>query len=109
MGEVIIQRDARERIIGLTMQVGGMSTPAKASAINLLRAVVESLSDYLHVTVEYSFSDEMYLEIDRNDQHLDREIDAILATMGSGLRLIEREYPDELIIHDAKVSVGVQA
>ena len=109
MGEVVIQRDERGRIVGLTMQAEGMSPSAKASATNLLRAVTESLTDYLHVTVESSFEDEMYLEIDRSDQHVDREIDAILATMGSGLRLVEREYPDELMVRDATVGVEVQA
>lgn len=109
MGEAVIQRDERGRIVGLTMQAEGMSAPAKASITNLLRAVVESLTDYLHVIVESAFADEMYLEIDRSDQHLDREIDAILATMGSGLRLVEREYPGELVVHDAEVGVEVQA
>ena len=89
------------------MQSAGMSAPAKASAMNLLRAVAESLTEYLHVTVESSFSDETYLEIDRRDQHLDREIDAVLATMGSGLRIVEREYPAELMVHDATVGVEV--
>ena len=109
MGEAIIQRDERGRIVGLTMQPDGMSALAKASATNLLRAVAESLTDYLHVVVECSFEDEMYLEIDRSDQHLDREIDAILSTMGRGLRLVERENPDELIVSDAAVGVEVQA
>lgn len=107
MGEAVIQRDERGRIVGLTMQAEGMSTPAKATATNLLRAVAESLTDYLHVTVESSFEDDMYLEIDRSDQHLDREIDAILATMGKGLRLVERDYPAELMVHDATVGVEV--
>ena len=107
MGEAVIQRDERRRIVGLTIQSGGMSTPARASAVTLLRAVAESLTDYLHVTVESSFADEMYLEIDRGDQHLDREIDAVLATMGSGLRIVEREYPAELMVHDVTVGVEV--
>lgn len=107
MGEAVIQRDERERIVGLTLQTDGMSSLAKASATILLRAVVESLTDYLHVVVEVSFGDQMLLAINRSDQHLDREIDAILATMGSGLRLVEREYPTELMVHDA--AVGVEA
>jgi len=109
VGEAAIQRDERGRIVGLTLQADGMSPPAKAAATNLLRAVAESLTDYLHVAVESSFADEMYLEIDRSDQHLDREIDAVLATMGSGLRIVEREYPAELMVHDATVGVEVQA
>jgi hypothetical protein len=107
VGEAVIQRDERGRIVGLTMQSDGMSVPAKASATHLLKAVAESLTDYLHVSVESSFADDMVLGIDRGDQHLDREIDAILATMGKGLRLVEREYPAELVVHDAKVGVEV--
>jgi len=107
VGEAVIQRDERGRIVGLTMQADGMSAPAKATAMNLLRAVSESLTDYLHVIVASSFEDEIYLEIDRSDQHLDREIDAILATMGRGLRLVEREYPTELMVHDATVGIEV--
>lgn len=107
MGEALIQRDERGRVIGLTMQVDGMSALARATATNLLRAVAESLAEYLHVAVESSFADEMCLEIDRSDQHLDREIDAVLATMGSGLRIMEREYPTELMVRDAAVGVEV--
>jgi len=107
VGEVVIQRDERGRIVGVTMQADGMSVPAKASAANMLHAVAETLTDYLHVTVESSFEDELILEIDRRDQYLDREIDAILATMGSGLRLVERDYPAELVIRDATVGVEV--
>lgn len=107
MGEAVIQRDERGRIVGLTMQADGMSASAKASATTLLKAVSESLTDYLHVAVEASFADEMSLEIDRSDQHLDREIDAILSTMGSGLRFVEREFPTELMVHDATVGVEV--
>ncbi|MBE0636631.1 hypothetical protein IH601_11600 [Candidatus Bipolaricaulota bacterium] len=107
MGEAIVQRDERGRIVGLTVQAGGMSVLARASATTLLRAVAESLTDYLHVAVASSFADEIFLEIDRSDQHLDREIDAILATMGSGLRFVERDYPAELLIHDTAVGVEV--
>jgi uncharacterized protein YsxB (DUF464 family) len=107
LGEAVIQRDERGRIVGLTVQTADMSTPAKALATSLLRAVVESLTDYLHVSVESSFADTLFLEIDRRDQHLDREIDAVLATMGCGLRIVEREYPAELMVHDATVGVEV--
>ena len=107
MGEVVIQRDERGRIVGVTMQADGMSVPAKVSAANMLHAVAESLTEYLHVAVESSFEDELILEIDRRDQYLDREIDAILATMGSGLRLVERDYPAELVIRDATVGAKV--
>jgi len=107
VGEAIVQRDERGRVVGLTIQADGMSIPARASAMTLLKAVAESLTDYLHVAVASSFTDEMFLEIDRSDQHLDREIDAILATLGSGLRFVERDYPSELLVHDAAVGVEV--
>ena len=107
MGEAVIQRDERGRIVGLTIQPSGMSDPAKASATTLLRAIADSLTDYLHVSVESSFADEIFLEIDRSDQHLDREIDAVLAVMGSGLRFVERDYPAELVVHEATVGVEI--
>ena len=109
MGEAVIQRDERGRIVGLTMQAKDMSAPARAAVETLARAVVESLTDYLHVSVQSSFADELYVEIDRSDQHLDREIEAVLATMGSGLRIVEKEYPAELMVHDASVGVEIQA
>ncbi|MBU1049025.1 hypothetical protein KKG90_03260 [Candidatus Bipolaricaulota bacterium] len=107
MGEAVIQRDERGRVVGVTMQADGMSALAKASAATLLRAVALSLSEYLHVAVESSFEDELSLEVDRRDQYLDREIDAVLATMRSGLRLVERDYPAELMVHEATVGVKV--
>jgi len=107
VGEAVIQQDERGRVIGVTMQADGMSASAKASAAILLRAVAESLSDYLHVSVESSFEDRLSLEVDRRDQYLDREIDAVLATMRSGLRLVARDYPAELMVHEATVGVEV--
>ena len=107
MGEAVIHQDERGRVVGVSMQAEGMSAPAKASATTLLRAVAESLAEYLHVSVEASFNDELSLEVDRRDQYLDREIDAILATMRSGLRLVERDYPAELMVHEATVGVEV--
>lgn len=107
MGEAVIQRDERGRVVGVVMQADGMSASARASATTLLRAVAESLSEYLHVAVASTFEDELSLEVDRRDQYLDREIDAVLATMRSGLRLVERDYPAELMVHEATVGVEV--
>ncbi len=107
MGEAVIQRDERGRVVGVTMQADGMSDIAKASAATLLQAVAESLSEYLHIAVASSFGDDLSLEVDRRDQYLDREIDAVLATMKSGLRLVERNYPAELMVHEATVGVEV--
>jgi len=107
MGEAVIQRDERSRVIGLTVRGDDMSVPAKASATHLLQAVAASLEEYLHVPVEAVFADEIYIEVDRSDPHLDREIDAILETMRHGLRIVAEEYPSELAVHEATVGVEV--
>lgn len=107
MGEAVIHQDERGRVIGVSLQADGMSAPAKASATTLLRAVAESLAEYLHVSVDTSFEDDISLEVDRRYPYLDREIDAVLATMRSGLRLVQRDYPAELMVHEATVGVEV--
>ena len=84
-----------------------METIAGASAFYLLQAVVGSLTDYLHVPVESSQSDATYLTIDRSDPHLDRELDAVLATLVRGLKMLEKEYPDDLLVQEATIGVEV--
>lgn len=107
MGEAVVQRDERGRIAMITIQVDRMSDEAASSVMCMLRAVAESLREYLHVDPESSFEDHAFVSVDRSDQYLDREIDAVLATAVYGLRIVEREHPDELIVHDATVGVEV--
>ena len=108
MGEAVVQRDERGRIAMMTIQSDGMSDEARVSVMCMLRAVAESLRDYLHVDPESSFDEDRALvSVNRTDQHLDREINAVLATAVQALRIVEREHPDELIVHDVAVEVEV--
>lgn len=107
MGEAVVQRDERGRIAMITIHFDRMSNDTRSSVIYMLRAVAESLREYLHVDPESSFEDRAFVSVDRSDQYLDREIDAVLATAVYGLRIVEREHPDELIVHDASVEVEV--
>jgi len=45
--------------------------------------------------------------IDRSDSHLDREIDAVLETIILGLRMVEREFPTDLVVQEATIGVEV--
>jgi uncharacterized protein YsxB (DUF464 family) len=47
------------------------------------------------------------LAIDRCDTHLDRELDAVLETLVIGLRMLEREYPADLVVEEPAVGVEV--
>ncbi len=106
MGDAIIHRDDRGRIVGLTLRDIGAETIAGTSAGHFVQAVAASLSEYLHVPVTGGELDGE-LTIDRSDTHLDREIDAVLETLVIGLRMLEREYPSDLVVQDAKVGIEV--
>jgi hypothetical protein len=107
VGEILVQRDEANRIIGFAVRDLGRDTDAGKGVLLLLQAAAVSLTDYLHVTVESSMSDEMYLAVDRNDAHLDRELDAVLETLILGFGLIEKEHSDDLVVREATVSVEV--
>lgn len=107
MGEILVQRDEKARVVGLTMRDVPLETAAGTSVLHLLQAVASSLTDYLHVPVEASVADETHLLIDRSDLHLDRELDAVLETLVIGLRMLEKEYSAELVVHEATVGVEV--
>ncbi len=107
MGEVLIQRDEANRVTGLVVRDLQAETIPGASAFYLLQAVVASLTDYLHVPVGTSVSDATYLTIDRSDPHLDRELDAVLATLVRGLKMLEKEYPNDLLVQEATIGVEV--
>jgi len=107
LGEFLIQRDESNRVTGLVVRDLRMETIAGACAFYLLQAAVGSLTDYLHVPVESTESDATYLTIDRSDSHLDRELDAVLATLVQGLKMLEKEYPDDLLVQEATIGVEV--
>jgi hypothetical protein len=107
VGEALIHRDERGRIVGLTLRGIGTSTAAETSANHFLLAASASLSEYLHVPVAGGGEVGADFTIDRSDTHLDREIDAVLETLVIGLRMLEREYPADLIVQEATVGVEV--
>ncbi len=107
MGEARIHRDDRGRIVGMTLRDMGLSNPATATALHFLHAASTSLVEYLHVPVGEPEDGDAGLTIDRGDSHLDREIDAILETLAIGLRMLERDDPADLVVHEATVGVEV--
>lgn len=107
MGEAVIHRDDRGRIVGLTLRDLGSSTTAGTSAGHFLQAASASLLEYLHVPVAVAGEVDADFTIDRSDTHLDREIDAVLETLVIGLRMLEREYPSDLVVQEATVGVEV--
>lgn len=108
MGEVLIRRDERNRVTGLVMQDVGNETTSGATAVHLVHTVAASLAEYLHVTVDWrERAGAMEIAIDRCDTHLDRELDAVLETLVIGLRMLEKEYPTELVVEEATVGVEV--
>lgn len=107
MGEILVHRDERNRIFGLTgrgMEEGSLAT---TSARHLIQAMVVSMADYLHLTPNYSVGEEVHFSLDRSDPHLDREIDAIMETLAIGLKLLAKEYSDDLEVHEVTVEIQV--
>ena len=107
MGEVVVQRDESNRILGLTSKDMGEGTLANMSAMHFLRAAVASMTEYLHVSPGFSVGEEISLEVKRSDLHLNREIDAIMETLVIGLKLLAKEYPDDLVVQEATVEIQV--
>jgi uncharacterized protein YsxB (DUF464 family) len=107
VGEILIQRDEQNRILGLTgrgMEEGSLAT---TSTLHILQATISSMIDYLHVAPDFSVGNELRLVVDRSDPHLNREIDAIMETLVIGLKMLAKEYPGDFVVHEATVSVRV--
>jgi hypothetical protein len=107
LGEILVQRDEDNRIIGVVVRDLPRDTVAEQAVLLLLRAAAVSLTEYLHVAIESSISDEVYLAVDRGDPHLDRELDAVLETVILGFRLIEKEHCGDVVVHEATAGVEV--
>ena len=107
MGEIIISRDEHNRILGLTGQGIDAETVAGGAALRFLQASVSSMTDYLHLAPDYSLGNRVKLSIDRSAPHLNREIDAIMETLVIGLRQLEAEYAQDLVVHEATVGIQV--
>jgi uncharacterized protein YsxB (DUF464 family) len=107
MAEILIHRDENNRVIGLVVRDVGAAGEAMAGVDRFLRAVVAAMNDYLHVHAEVHVGDEWQLEIDRTDQHLSREIDAILETLLIGLNMLAEEFPADLALRETGLGVQV--
>ena len=107
MGEISIQRDEENRIVGLTGRDLEEGSPATTSALWFLRATAAAMTDYLHVVPDFSIGEEISLIIDRSDPHLNREIDAIMETLVIGLRMLAVEYPSDVVVQEATVGLQV--
>jgi len=107
VGEVLIHRDDRGRVVGVALRDAEPSTAAGASASSFLAAVTASLSEYLHVPVAGVEGIDAEITVDRSDTHLDREIDAVLETLVIGLKMLERDHPADLVVQDATIGVEV--
>lgn len=107
MAEILIHRDENSRIVGLVVRDTEAASEAIAGVDRFLRAVVAAMNDYLHVHAEFRAGAEWHLEIDRADQHLSREIDAILETLLIGLNMLAEEFPADLALRETGLGVQV--
>ena len=107
MGEAVIHRDDRGRVVGVALRDVEPSTMAGASANSFVGAVAASLSEYLHAPIIGAEVGDAGITVDRSDTHLDREIDAILETLVIGLKMLERQHPADLVVQDATIGVEV--
>ncbi len=107
MGEILVQRDDTNRVIGVVVRGIRQVTSLGMTVSTMLEAAATGLTEYLHVPVETSFGSEMTLVVDRGDPHLDRELDAILETLVVGFRLLERDHAKSVALHEETVGVEV--
>jgi len=107
LGEILIQRDDNNRIVGLTAGDMTEGSEATRTAERLVRAVAASMGDYLHVPAEVSLAGGLRLRVDRTDSNLSREIDAILETLIIGLHMLAEELPAELVVRESGIGVKV--
>ena len=107
MGEILVQRDESNHVVGVVVRGVRQLTTLGATISVLLEAAATSLAEYLHVSVESSFGTDMTLVVDRGDPHLDRELDAILETLVVGFRLVERDHAKSVSLHEETIGVEV--
>jgi uncharacterized protein YsxB (DUF464 family) len=107
LGEILVQRDESNRVVGVVVRGVRPTTTLGTSVSVLMEAAATGLAEYLHVAVESSFETDMTLVVDRGDPHLDRELDAILETLVVGFRVLERDYPKNVCLHEETVGVEV--
>ncbi len=107
MGEILVQRDEKNRVFGLIGREMEEGNPAMMGVLQLLRAADASMSEYLHLAPKFKVDKEISLIIDRSDPHLNREIDAIMETIVVGFKMLAEEYRDDLVVHEAPAMIRV--
>lgn len=107
MGEIIVQRDDQNRILNLSCVGLEEGTVVATTSLYFLHAAVASMNEYLHVAPDFSVGDEIDLNLKRSDFHLNREIDAIMETLVIGLKMLSKEYPDDLVVNEATIGIQV--
>lgn len=107
MGEVVVQRDEENRIVTLTARGMEEATGIGSRALHALRAAGVAMTDYLHLAPDLSEGEEVRLVVDRSDPYLYREIDAIMETLVIDLKLLSREQPGDLVVHEEAVGIEV--
>lgn len=107
MGEIVVQRDESNRVVGVVVRGVRPVTTLGAVLSTLLEAAATSLTEYLHVPAETTLGSDMTLVVDRGDPHLDRELDAILETLVVGFRIVERNHAKNVTLHEETVGVEV--
>jgi len=107
VGEVVVQRDEENRIVALTAKGMDEGSGVGLRALHTLRAAAMAMTDYLHLAPDLSEGNEVCLVVDRSDPYLYREIDAIMETLAIDLRLLSREQPQDLVVHEGAVEIEV--
>jgi uncharacterized protein YsxB (DUF464 family) len=107
--EIIVERDEENRICSFQgRQI--IEDVAGLISLYLVRAAVASLSDYLYLESSFYKENAQFswlINRSATSAHLNREIDAILETVLCGLKLLEHDYPAELVVQDMTADVGV--
>ncbi len=107
MGEIFIQRDETGRIAALIGEGLGDSGPAARGSLYFFRAAESSLAEYLRLSPTLETDSGLQLIVDRSDELLNREIDAVMETVVRGLKLLAHDFPDELVVHEAPLGIKV--
>ncbi len=107
MVEVRIERDDDGKIRSVSFRKEGEG-PEALAARALVEAPLLGMREYLRLS-PVATKDEAGLSylVDRSDPFLDRELDAILETMVLGLRSLERERPESVVVREVGLDVRV--
>ena len=107
MQEIWIHRDERNRVVEIVSQGIADEPTAFDLVLRFLRSADATLREYLHVGVQLSTEEEVRLLVDRQDAHLDREVDAVMEGLAIALHMLADDYPTDLAVNEPTVKVVV--